>query len=266
MKTIYSVALMVAAAALLALGLPAYANKTDDRIESSAKKSYVFQTYLKDDDIKIKSQDGDVALTGSVSEEFHKSLAAETVSGLPGVKSVDNKLEVSYASPGSPAEKSDMWLNTKVKTMFLFHQNVSSMTDVSTKDGIVTLKGDAASQAEKDLTTEYAKDVDGVKDVKNDMVVSKASNKAPQTTGGKIDDASITAQVKMTLLYHRSTSALNTSVSTKRGVVTLTGKASNAAEKDLAAKFANDVKGVKGVKNQMTIGLLSSDTQRLQGR
>jgi len=44
----------------------------------------------------------------------------------------------------------------------------------------------------------------------------------------KIDDASITAQVKMTLLYHRSTSALNTSVTTKKGVVILGGKASNA--------------------------------------
>jgi osmotically-inducible protein OsmY len=37
-------------------------------------------------------------------------------------------------------------------------------------------------------------------------------------------------------------------------VVTLTGKAKNAAEKDLAAKFAKDVNGVKSVNNQMTIG------------
>jgi osmotically-inducible protein OsmY len=42
---------------------------------------------------------------------------------------------------------------------------------------------------------------------------------------------------KMTLLYHRSTSALNTSVKTKNGVVTLTGKAKNASEKDLATKY-----------------------------
>jgi osmotically-inducible protein OsmY len=55
------------------------------------------------------------------------------------------------------------------------------------------------------------------------------------------------------LLYHRSTSALNTSVTTKNGVVTLSGKASNAAELNLATKFANDVNGVKSVKNQMTI-------------
>ena len=140
-----------------------------------------------------------------------------------------------------------------MKTMFLFHRNVSAMTEVDTKNGIVTLQGKADSMAQKDLTTEYTKDVEGVKGVNNEMTVGKVAKKK-QTVGGKIDDASITAVVKMTLLYHRSTSALNTSVVTKRGVVTLTGKAKNAAEKDLAAKYANDVNGVKGVNNQMTIG------------
>jgi osmotically-inducible protein OsmY len=241
--------MLVAAVALLVLSVPVHASKMDSRIESSAKKSYVFKTYLKGDDIKIQSIDGVVTLTGTVSEELHKSLAQETVAGLPGVRSVDNRLEVKGERP---VENSDAWLTAKVKTMLLFHRNVSAMTEVNTKDGIVTLQGEATSQAQKDLTTEYAKDVEGVKDVKNEMAVTKTSKKT-QTVGEKIDDASITAQVKMTLLYHRSTSALNTSVTTKKGVVTLSGKASNAAEKDLATKFANDVHGVKSVKNLMTI-------------
>jgi osmotically-inducible protein OsmY len=83
--------------------------------------------------------------------------------------------------------------------------------------------------------------------------VSKTSQKTDRTAGEKIDDASITAQVKITLLYHRSTSALNTSVTTTMGVVTLSGKARNAAEKDLATKLVKDVNGVKSVKNLMTI-------------
>ena len=251
MNVKHLISLVVAAAVLLAVGMPAYASKTDDRIESSAKTSYNFKTYLKEDDIKIESKNGAVALTGTVSSESHKSLAQETVAGLPGVKSVDNRLTVK----GAPATaNSDAWLKEKVHTTLLFHQSVSyAKTEVDVKDGIVTLRGNATSQAQKDLTTEYAKDVDGVKDVNNEMTVSKTGKKTPQTTGGKIDDASITAQVKMTLLYHRSTSALNTSVTTKRGVVTLSGKAKNAAEKDLAAKFAKDVNGVKSVKNQITI-------------
>ena len=249
MKAKHLISMMVAAAVLLALSVPVYASKADDRIESSAKKSYVFKTYLKDDDVKIKSVDGAVTLTGSVSGESHKALAKETVAGLPGVKSVDNKLEIKGERS---VENSDAWLSTKVKTMLLFHRNVSAMTEVSTKDGIVTLKGNADNQAQKDLTTEYARDVDGVKDVKNEMVAS-ASPKKTRTAGDKIDDASITALVKMTLLYHRSTSAINTSVTTKNGLVTLSGKAGNAAEKDLATKLASDVNGVNSVNNKMTL-------------
>ncbi|HBP38521.1 MAG TPA: transport-associated protein, partial [Clostridiales bacterium] len=40
---------------------------------------------------------------------------------------------------------------------------------------------------------------------------------------------------------------------TKKGVVTLVGKAGDAAELNMATKLANDVNGVKGVKNRMTI-------------
>ncbi|MCR4309858.1 MAG: BON domain-containing protein [Deltaproteobacteria bacterium] len=242
----------VLAVALLLANAPAHASsKTDNRIEASAKKSYVFKTYLKGDDINIQSRDGVVTLTGSVHEESHKSLARETVAELPGVKKVDNQLEV---KGDRPAVNSDLWLATKVKTTLLFHRNVNAVkTEVSVKDAVVTLRGDAASEAQKELTTEYAKDVEGVKDVRNEMTVLGASVKKHKTVGERIDDASITAQVKMTLLYHRSTSAVSTKVKTKNGVVTVSGNAGNAAEKDLVTKFASDVNGVKIVKNRMTV-------------
>lgn len=257
MKRMYSVVLTVVGIALLVGSAQVYASKMDDRIESSAKKSYVFKTYLKGDDIKIESKDGVVTLTGTVSEESHKSLAQETVASLPGVKSVNNKLQVKGERP---AENSDLWLKAKVKTMLLFHRNVSATkTEVDIKDGIVTLRGNAESEAQKDLTTEYVKDVEGVKEVRNEMTVSKTSKeskppkKTHETLGEMIDDASITAQVKLMLLSHRSTSALRTKVKTDHGVVTLGGKAKNAAEKDLVTKLVTDVKGVKSVKNEMTV-------------
>jgi osmotically-inducible protein OsmY len=250
-KAMYCVVLIVAVITLLVTNVPAHASTMDSRIESSAKQSYVFKTYLKDDDIKIQSREGAVTLTGIVADDFTKSLAQETVTGLPGVESVDNRLEVKGAPPTA---NSDAWLRDKLKVTLFFHRSVSAgTTEVDVKDGIVTLRGDATSQAQKELTTEYAKDVEGVKDVNNEMTVTKTSTKTITTIGEDIDDASITAQVKLSLLYHRSTSVLNTKVETKRGVVTLYGKASNAAEFNLATKLANDVKGVKVVKNRMTI-------------
>jgi osmotically-inducible protein OsmY len=252
MKRIYPLALLAATGALLVSSAPLRAsNETDSRIESSAKKSYVFKTYLKNDSIKTASKDGAVTLTGTVAETSHKSLAQDTVEGLPGVISVDNQLKVKGESP---AEYSDGWLSTKVKSTLLFHRNVSATgTDVFVKDGIVSLRGDASSQAQKELTTEYAKDVDGVKDVKNEMTIAKTPAKPAETTGEKIDDASITAQVKSTLFSHRSTSAMKTKVETTDGVVTLSGIANNNAEKSLVTKLVTDINGVNSVVNNMTL-------------
>ncbi len=249
MKKIYSVALTAVVIALLVA--TAYASNMDDRIESSAKNSYVFKTYLKHDDIKIESKDGIVTLTGTVSEKSHKSMAQDTVAGLPGVKSVDNELEVKGEQH---SENSDLWLKAKVEMALLFHRNVSATkTKVDVKDGTVTLRGNAESEAQRELTTEYVKDVEGVKKVKNEMTVTETSKKTDETLGEEIDDASITAQVEWTLFSHGATSVLRTKVGTDRGVVTLGGEAKNAAEKDLVTKLVSDIKGVKGVKNEMVV-------------
>lgn len=68
MKATRSLSIMVAAAALLALNVPVFAASTDSRIELSAKQTYVFKTYLHDDDINVQSKDGAVTLTGIVRE------------------------------------------------------------------------------------------------------------------------------------------------------------------------------------------------------
>ena len=251
MKSNYSLALMVATGTMLISTAPLRASETDDRIEASAKKSYVFKTYLTQDSIKTKSKDGVVTLTGTVAAESHKSLAQDTVEGLPGVKAVDNRLKVNGESP---AEHSDTWIGMKVKSTLLFHRNVSAgKTTVEVKDGVVTLTGEASSIAQKELATEYAKDIDNVKEVRNNMTVARTPAKEEQTIGEKIDDASITAQVKAALLSHRSTSALKTKVATTDGVVTISGIAKNDAEKSLVTKLATDIRGVNSVINTMTI-------------
>jgi hyperosmotically inducible protein len=154
----YPLALIFAAAMLLGACTSMHGSDTDRRIEASAGKTYAYRTYLKDDDIKIEAKDGVVTLKGTVAEESHKTLAQGTVEGLPGVERVDNRLEVN----GEKAEKNtDAWIHAKVKTSLWFHRSVSSRTEVDVKDGLVTLTGAASSQAQKDLTTEYAKDVEG---------------------------------------------------------------------------------------------------------
>jgi hyperosmotically inducible periplasmic protein len=241
----------MAAVVVVVIYLPLYASEIDVRIKSSAMESYAFKTDLKNDDIKIQSEDGIVTLTGTVTEEFHRLLAQETIAELPGVKSVDNRLELKGEGA---AKNSDVWIKTRAKTALLFNWNVSaSKTEVDVKDGIVTLHGEVVSEAQKELTAQYVKDVEGVKNVKNEMTVSNTSEIPDRSVGEYIDDISITVQVKVLLLFHPSTSALNTKVWANGAMVVLSGKARNIVEKDMVTELARDVNGVKSVVNNMTI-------------
>jgi osmotically-inducible protein OsmY len=241
----------VATGVVLATSTTVRASDTDDRIESAFKKSYAYKTYLKDEHIKISSKDGIVTLSGSVYNDTHKPMAEEIAEALPGVTSVDNRIALKGEQA---AENSDTWISMKVKSALVFHRNVNALkTEVNVKDGIVTLSGEASSLAQKELSTAYAHDVEGVKDVNNQMTVAAVEVPATETMGGKIDDASITAEVKSSLLAHRSTSALKTKVETTEGVVTLSGVAKNDAEKSLVTKLATDTDGVSSVINNMTI-------------
>ena len=95
MKKILQTLLQICLVASLCVpGRVLYASDLDDAIESSAKESYVFKHYLKDENIHIQSKYGVVTLTGRVSKEYQKSLANEMVANLPGVKSLDNKLGI----------------------------------------------------------------------------------------------------------------------------------------------------------------------------
>jgi osmotically-inducible protein OsmY len=226
------------------------ATDADSQTVASVKNSFTFRHYLKDDDITVKASKGVVTLNGTVSQDYHKFLAEETASGTPGVIQVEDRLSV---RADQPEAGSDAWITMKVKGALAFHRNVSALaTEVTTDKGVVTLRGRADSEAEKQLATEYAKDVEGVKAVRNQMTVG-STEPATRRIAEKIDDASITAEVKTSLLFHRSTRALATKVDTRDGVVTIHGEARNPAEKDLVGKLAQDVSGVRKVDNRMRI-------------
>lgn len=235
--------------AFIATPIALFASSADDRkIEDAAKNSYNYRSVL-DNHVTAKAKDGVVTLTGTVQDKDDRSLAADTVENLPGVVSVNNEINVKAMHP----EKSDAWMALKIRSRLLAKGNVSATsTKVSVTNGDVLLTGTADDLAQKELTAAYAKDIDGVKSVKNEIVVKEKASGAA-TVGEKIDDASITSQVKYALLTHKSTSALKTKVVTTDGVVRVTGDAKSDAEKSLVTKLAEGVRGTKSVTNDMSV-------------
>jgi hyperosmotically inducible periplasmic protein len=220
---------------------------TDRKIEEAATASYNYRTVL-EDHVKVKAKDGVVTLSGVVMDKGEKDLAVDTVENLPGVLGVKNEIVI---KPGY-AEHSDAWMSLKIRSVLLVKANVSaSTTSVAVNNGAVTLRGTADNVAQKELTEFYAREIDWVKSVKNEIVVQAPAN--ARTMSDKMDDASITSQVKFALLGNKATSALKTKVTTKDGIIAITGAAATDAEKTLVTKLAQDVRGAKSVSNNMTV-------------
>ncbi len=240
---------LLLASILAASAVPFFAaSDVDRRIVDSAKASYNYRTLL-DDKVTVRSDDGVVTLTGMVADKDLRNIAEDTVSNLPGVLRVDNRITLDPAMQ----EHSDAWIAWKIRYQLLVRASVSNRnTKVDVTDGVVTLTGSAANAAERELVGVYATEVGGVKSVRNDIVIDIPASDE-RTVAETIDDASITSQVKYALLTHKSTSALKTKVSTKDGVVVITGIAANEAERSLAGKLALSIRGVKSVTNQMTV-------------
>lgn len=274
-------------AGLLVSVSPLAADDRDDRIEDTFKHSHVYRSQLDKTDISVKAKNGVAVLTGTVDNEDQRRLAEDTVRGIAGVDRIDNRVRVT----NEPKESTDDWIALKVRSALLFHRNVSvTDTNVVVREGVVTLKGTAASDAEKALAAEYANDVKGVTRVDNQIQVIDEAEAARRkvekermvaerdmkkreadmknregdlknrdrmrdttTAGDVIDDASITAQIKSSLAVRKSTSAIRTNVTTRDGIVTVTGTAKNGAEKDLVTKLAENIDGVRTVHNDMSV-------------
>ncbi len=245
MKTRTRIALILAASLPGALFA---STTTDGKIEDAATASYNYRTVL-EGHVTVKSNDGVVTLTGVVQDKQERDLAEDTVGNLPGVMRVDNMIEIKSDVP----EHSDGWIALKVRGQLLVKANVSAAsTKVDVKDGVVTLTGTAVNIAQSDLTAIYAREVDNVKSVRNEIVIETPAA-GSSTAGEVIDDASITSQVKFSLLSHGSTSALATKVTTENSVVNISGTATSDAQKALVTKLAQDTRGVKSVVNGMTV-------------
>ena len=74
-----------------------------------------------------------------------------------------------------------------------------------------------------------------------------------RTAGRNIDDATITASVKSTLVADKASNLTRVDVDTTSGVVYLNGTVENADQKNRAEQLARRVDGVKKVVNNLQV-------------
>lgn len=144
----------------------------------------------------------------------------------------------------------DKVLHTKVWAALTEDKTAdASEINLEVYKGVVQLNGFVDNEKERAQAEAVAKGVSGVKGVENNLQVKQAA----QTTGGAIDDTTITAKVKTALIDSSETKAGDIKVETRGGVVLLSGYVANQAQKDAATKVAKSVEGVKSVTNSISI-------------
>lgn len=74
-----------------------------------------------------------------------------------------------------------------------------------------------------------------------------------QTMGENIDDSSLTASVKTSLVGDKAANLTRIEVDTTNGIVSLTGVVDSAQQKARAEQLTRGVNGVKGVKNNLQV-------------
>ena len=86
-------------------------------------------------------------------------------------------------------------------------------------------------------------------------MAANAVDSSTDTTGQYFDDATITAKVKAAFAEDKAVKGRDISVRTDHGVVDLTGTVNSKDESDRATQLATNVKSVRAVHNNLTVGM-----------
>lgn len=159
----------------------------DTALTAKIKTSLASDPRLKSSSLSVTTTNHVAVLTGTAPTAAAKEAAGELAMKIDGVAKVDNQIKAPgllssvAAKTEAAADTSgeiitDSWITTKVKTQLLADEATrGSRIKTTTKDGIVTLRGMAGSQAEKDQAISLATAIKGVTKVDASKLKVKAA-------------------------------------------------------------------------------------------
>ena len=172
---------------------PSPARSADEWVTTQIQAKYFLDRDLKARTIDVSTLQGIVTLSGEVNTPNERSRAIEIASRVDGVKKVVDALRVAgeqqpQGTSGTrpPAERSpgadeiervthsDPVILTQIKTRYAVDPDISALdVHVSVENGVVTLTGDVSDSVIRQRAETLARDVAGVKDVKNQIKVKR---------------------------------------------------------------------------------------------
>ncbi|MEO8673670.1 MAG: BON domain-containing protein [Tahibacter sp.] len=231
----------------------------DARRESQIQTSFIMNRHLRSFDLSVVVNGDKATLGGTVEHDIAKELAQQIAMGVDGIARVDNRIQVDPLIRVPDHASSDRNFNEKVgdatitatiKSKLLWNSRTDGLDiHVDTTRGAVRLTGSAGSEAERVLAERIANATEGVISLANEIVIQQkpASSAAPTAVASAMSDAWITSKVTSSLVFTRGINAQRIVIRTSDGVVWLSGGVDSVAERELAIRVAEDVRGVKKV-------------------
>lgn len=179
------------------------------------------------------------------------------------------------AEQGLARQLSDARQQGAIDTAFALSRHLDPFDiQVSVEDSVARLSGAVENPAERDLASELASSIEGVREVDNqlridpDLVPTVLEDQArivtDKTLAQRFDDATLAATVKSKLLWNSNTEGLDVQVRTENGVVSLSGNAGTPAAKELAGELVTNTEGVREVHNHLSISTADSTSAEAQ--
>jgi osmotically-inducible protein OsmY len=130
--------------------------------------------------VDVDAEDGVVTLFGIVPGEDEKEAAAAAATGAPGVRRVDNALQVVGGSIRGEVERRDRSLERAVSVRLAEHPDLAGQpVSVAVRNGVARVSGHVARPEDGLLALEAARETPGIRSVLDDLEV------APRTAGAK---------------------------------------------------------------------------------
>ena len=149
------------------------------------------------------------------------------------------------------ADTPDAFITMKTKIALMTTDNVSAADlNVDTVNGVVTLHGKVATEAEKAKAEQVTAKIDGVKSVKNLLqIVPNSKREVVDRADAEVKDAVASAFKANARLKDSGISV----ASVNKGVVLLAGKANSLESHLEAVHVAYAVKGVRRVSSEVKV-------------
>lgn len=224
---------LLCAALLVLCAGAALAQPTDAQIRAQLRQRIAM--------VDVAVANGVVTLTGTVPDLAQKLNMETTARRTPGVRQVVDQIRVV-----PPTNVSDAQIVTAVQKALSQNLAASEAKAITVRsaNGVVTLTGTLPSSYPKQLAMTLTSFVQGVVDIRNQIVVKPATVRS---------DATILSDIKAHYAQNPIVPASQINVSVTNGVVTLTGTVSSFVQADQAEAIARFVPGVIDVRNNLFV-------------